>query len=99
MPGFRFSPSARIASLAIAGVMLSTIPSLASEHHRHHRHHAHSSVTIYSDTGAYYRNDYEAVFPNTEDHSTECINGFRWQRHTGDWFKTTAQDSIPLPCR
>jgi hypothetical protein len=98
MPGIRFSPSAKIASLAVAGVMLSSVSAFAAQHH-HPRHHAHSGVTIYSDSDAYYDEGNEAVFPNTEDHSTECINGYRWQRHNHDWFKTTAQDEMPLPCR
>ena len=55
-------------------------------------------VTVYSGSGAYYGEVNEAAFPNTEDRSAECINGFRWQRHNHDWFKTTGQDTMPLPC-
>ena len=96
MPALRFSAAAALASLAAAGLMLSTASAFAAGHH-HHRHHVRSDVIIYSDAGAYYEGN-EAVFPNTEDHSSECVNGYRWQRHNHDWYKTEAQDSVPLRC-
>ena len=96
MLGLRLSATAMAASFALAGVMLSAPAFAKSQPHHHHRHHQ-VQVELYDNTYSSYGN--EAVFPNTEDHSTECINGYRWQRHNHDWYKTEAQDSMPLPCR
>ena len=97
MSGFRSAATATITLIAVASFALPVTPTLAA--HSHHRHHAHAAVgvTAYSASDAYYEQN-EAVFPNTEDHSAECINGYRWQRHNHDWYKTTAQDTMPLPC-
>jgi len=95
MLGLRLSATALAASVALAGLAQSA-PAFAKSHHHHHRHHQ-VQVELYGDAYSSY-GDNESVFPNTEDHSAECINGYRWQRHTHDWYKTEAEDSIPLPC-
>lgn len=95
MLAVRLSAVAMAASFALAGMVLSA-PASAKSHHHHHRHHQ-VQVDLYGDAYSSYEGN-EAVFPNTEDYSAECINGYRWQRHNNDWYKTEAQDSIPLPC-
>jgi hypothetical protein len=98
MLGLRLSATAMAASLALAGLALSAPAAFAKDtHHRHHHRHHQVQVELYDDSYSSYPGN-EAVFPNTEDYSTECINGFRWQRHNHDWYKTEAQDSLPLPC-
>jgi len=98
MLGLRFSTRAGIASLALAGLVLSAPAAFAT--HSHHNHHSriHGHVSgAYDDSYSLYE-DYESVFPNTVDRSTECIGGYRWQRHNHDWYKTSGQDELPLPC-
>ena len=97
MLGLRLSATAIVASFALAGLVLAAPASAKSLHH-HHRHHHGQVIEQYDDAYSSYDESNEAVFPNTEDYSAECINGFRWQRHNHDWFKTEAQDSMPLPC-
>lgn len=98
MSGLRSAASAATASIAVLAFSFSGTPTFAAHSHHYHRHaHAAVGVTAYTDSDAYYEQN-EAAFPNIEDHSTECINGYRWQRHNHDWFKTTAQDTMPLPC-
>ena len=97
MLGLRLSVTAVAASFALAGLVLSAPASAKSLHHHHHRHHQ-VQVDLYGDAYSSYDEGNEAVFPNTEDYSAECINGYRWQRHNHDWYKTEAQDSLPLPC-
>jgi hypothetical protein len=97
MLGLRLSATALAASVALAGLVLSA-PASAKSHHHHHRHHQ-VQVDLYGDAYSSYDEDYgNDTFPNTVDHSAECINGFRWQRHNHDWYKTEAQDSMPLRC-
>jgi hypothetical protein len=98
MLGLRLSATAMAASFALAGLAFSAPASAKSVHH-HHRHHQ-VQVDLYGDVYSSYDDDYgNDTFPNTVDHSTECINGYRWQRHNHDWYKTEAQDTLPLPCR
>jgi hypothetical protein len=93
MSGFRSAAPAAIASIALVAFVFSGTPTFAA-----HSHHHHAGATAYTDSDAYYDEVNEAAFPNTEDHSAECINHFRWQRHNHDWFKTTSEDTMPLPC-
>ena len=96
MSGFRSALPAAIASIAVVAFAFSGTPTFAA-HSNHFHHHAHT-VGVAAYTDAYYDEGNEAAFPNTEDHSAECINHFRWQRHNHDWFKTTSEDTMPLPC-
>ena len=98
MLGLRLSAAALAASFAVAGLVFSAPASAHSSHHHHRHHHGQVIIEQYGDAYSSYGEDNEAVFPNTEDYSTECINGYRWQRHNHDWYKTEAQDSLPLPC-
>lgn len=99
MLGFRLSTAGKVATITLAGLMLSAAPSAAKSTQQHYRHHSQSYEQNYTDSRAYFGGGNEAVFPNTEDHSAECINGYRWIRHNHDWAKTTAQDTMPLRCR
>lgn len=97
MLGLRLSAAAMAASIALASLALST-PASAKRQHNHPNRHQQVEADLYGDTYSSYGAGNEAVFPNTEDHSAECINGYRWQRHNNDWYKTEAQDSLPLAC-
>jgi len=102
MSGFRSAASAAIASIAVLAFAFSGTPTFAAHVYHSHHHRVHTGVGVavhpYDGSDAYYDEGNEAAFPNTEDHSAECINGYRWQRHNHDWFKTTAEDTMPLPC-
>jgi hypothetical protein len=92
----RLTAATVAASLALAGALMSAPASAEDGYHQRQRQ---SRVyTPYNDYYSSYPRGNEAVYPNTEDHSAECINGYRWQRHNHDWTKTTGQDTIPLRC-
>jgi hypothetical protein len=96
MLGLRISATAVAASVALAGLAF-TAPVASAKILRHPSGNA--QFVPYGSAYSLYEQQNESVFPNTEDHSAECINGYRWQRHNHDWYKTEAQDSMPLPCR
>jgi hypothetical protein len=98
MLGLRLSATTLAISFAVASLTFSAPAFAKSNHHHHHHRHHGAQVELYGDVYSSYGEDNEAVFPNTEDYSAECINGYRWQRHNHDWYKTEAQDSLPLPC-
>jgi hypothetical protein len=95
MLGLRLSATAIAASVAFAGLAL-TVPAASAKI----IHYPSGNVQFVPDGPAYslYEHQNDSGFPNTEDHSTECRNGYRWQRHNHDWEKTEAEDSIPLRC-
>ena len=89
---FRLSAAAIAASVALAGLAL-TVPATSAK-----IIHQPSGNVQFDPRGpahSLYEEQNELVFPNTEDHSTECVNGFRWQRHNHDWTKTEAEELDP----
>ena len=86
----RFRTTTRLAWIAVAGLILSAPVSLAASPQHHQSQYPYSNAQSYfdDDDDGYVGN--QAAFPNTEDNSTKCVNGYRYIRHNYDWFKTTA---------
>jgi len=92
--------SAMISKIICAGIVSAALcapAAAASERHHHRAHHVYPSAQSYYPGGNGYYDG--AAFPNTEDRSAVCINGYRYIRHNYDWFRTTAQDEVPVRCR
>ena len=98
MPGFRIAT--KLAGIAVAGLIVSAPVSLAASPQHHQNQYPYSKAqSYYSDDDDGYGVGNQAAFPNTEDNSTKCVNGYRYIRHNYDWLKTTAETSLPVRCR
>src|SRR6266404_7222329 len=94
MLGFRHSSHSKVASAALAALMLSASASFAAS-----TNHRTQASGTYQSAQPNARAQYGISLPNTGDTTNQCIGGYRYMQHFYDANRTAEEDQVPLPRR